>query len=317
VSLLIGVDEAGYGPNLGPLLVATTAWEVPGDPAGIDLYEEFAGLVTRTPTPDASTLTIADSKQVYSPATGLAPLERGVWSALNLWDPQAPPRDDVDLIHRLQGHPLDPWQTEPWWVDGARPIPRHTPAPLTTPLWATRCRERGIRLRWLAIDLVSPRRFNEWNERTGSKGRTLSELTLALVGRALAACQPGEDQPVLVLADKHGGRNRYQEFLAPVFGNRLPWALEEGALRSRYAAGPREVRFEVGSERHLPTALASMLAKYVRELAMERFNTFWQHEIPGLQPTAGYPTDARRFRAEIHRRREALGIPETLLWRTK
>ena len=28
MTLLIGTDEAGYGPNLGPLVVAATAWRV-------------------------------------------------------------------------------------------------------------------------------------------------------------------------------------------------------------------------------------------------------------------------------------------------
>ena len=26
---LLGTDEAGYGPNLGPLVVTATVWEVP------------------------------------------------------------------------------------------------------------------------------------------------------------------------------------------------------------------------------------------------------------------------------------------------
>ena len=28
MGFLIGMDEAGYGPNLGPLVVAATVWEV-------------------------------------------------------------------------------------------------------------------------------------------------------------------------------------------------------------------------------------------------------------------------------------------------
>ena len=31
MTLVIGTDEAGYGPNLGPLVVAATAWQVEAD----------------------------------------------------------------------------------------------------------------------------------------------------------------------------------------------------------------------------------------------------------------------------------------------
>ena len=32
VALLLGTDEAGYGPNLGPLVVAGTAWRIDAPP---------------------------------------------------------------------------------------------------------------------------------------------------------------------------------------------------------------------------------------------------------------------------------------------
>ena len=45
---IVGTDEAGYGPNLGPLVISATAWEVPGDPRKIDLWEKFAGIVEQS-----------------------------------------------------------------------------------------------------------------------------------------------------------------------------------------------------------------------------------------------------------------------------
>jgi hypothetical protein len=38
-----------------------------------------------------------------------------------------------------------------------------------------------------------------------------------------------------------------------------------------------------------------MLAKYVRELAMARFNRHWCSRLPDLKPTAGYRGDGWRW----------------------
>ena len=35
VTLVIGTDEAGYGPNLGPLVVAATAWQLAAAPEAV------------------------------------------------------------------------------------------------------------------------------------------------------------------------------------------------------------------------------------------------------------------------------------------
>ena len=73
--LIIGMDEAGYGPNLGPLVVTATVWEVPGNPRTTDLWKEFDGIIAQTPAEEYAHIQVADSKQVYSPAKGLDNLE--------------------------------------------------------------------------------------------------------------------------------------------------------------------------------------------------------------------------------------------------
>lgn len=35
---LIATDEAGYGPNLGPLVISASVWEVPDGVRSEDLY---------------------------------------------------------------------------------------------------------------------------------------------------------------------------------------------------------------------------------------------------------------------------------------
>jgi hypothetical protein len=69
------------------------------------------------------------------------------------------------------------------------------------------------------------------------------------------------------------------------------------------------VSFDVGAEaRHLPIALASMAAKTIRELGMERMNRFFTRRVPGLAPTAGYVQDGRRWLADLDPHWESLGI---------
>jgi hypothetical protein len=60
-----------------------------------------------------------------------------------------------------------------------------------------------------------------------------------------------------------------------------------------------------------------MMSKYLRELAMLAWNAFWQRQVPGLRPTAGYPQDAVRFKKEIEACQQRLGIPDRNVWRNR
>src|SRR5262245_6733825 len=113
MAILVGMDEAGYGPNYGPLVVAASAWEVTDAGSGcrvrgagvddvdrrtsssaavlarprqraatdeVDLYRLLRALVSRSPS--ERRLAIADSKQLYKPGLGLRQLERGVHTVL-------------------------------------------------------------------------------------------------------------------------------------------------------------------------------------------------------------------------------------------
>jgi len=78
-----------------------------------------------------------------------------------------------------------------------------------------------------------------------------------------------------------------------------------------------EIRFVAKGESFLPAALASMTSKYLRELAMLAFNHFWRQHLPALKPTAGYPVDAKRFKADIATVQHKLGVDDRILWRRK
>ena len=317
---IIGVDEAGYGPNLGPLVIAATLWKVPRKPQRVDLWSELEGLFSATRPESGDCVWVADSKVVYSPAQGLLELERSILHLLALAGHR--PATSAELWRLLDGScPCDDdgglsTEHDPWFTGRGCPLPVAIDG-LDESLCGRLmdgCRSRQIELVSFAAQIVVPARFNRLVAEQGSKGRVLSQLTMELVDRLW----PREfDEPTLVLADRHGGRARYLEFLQPLVGDRFIRTLEEHPERSRYGVGQTEVRFQVRSEEHLPVALASMTAKYMREVSMRLFNAYWVQHQPGLRPTAGYPGDAMRFYTEIAPHRAALGIQDHALWRCR
>jgi ribonuclease HII len=329
MGLLIGMDEAGYGPNLGPLVISATAWEVPGDPKRIDLWERFAGIVEQSPPVENSHIQIADSKVVYSPARGLDNLELGVLSALAVWR-DGMHGDDCPVVNGAE-RPLgsfrelcreiairagDELDGEPWFAGTDHSLPALPSAGLADG-WRERCRTHKIRLRAICSDVVLTQRFNTHTRANDNKGEALSEMSMQVLRHILQKVNADDHKTVLIFADKHGGRNRYHEFLPIVFGDRFIRCHRESMEQSRYRMGNAEIRFETKSERHFPVALASMVSKYVRELAMILFNRFWADRQPGLKRTAGYPTDSTRFRGDIAALQKQLGIADDVLWRER
>jgi hypothetical protein len=177
----------------------------------------------------------------------------------------------------------------------------------------------GIRLEAIASRPVFPREFNALVDEFDNKSSALSHVTLELIRDALALTAP--DQPVVVHCDKHGGRNCYAGLLQHFFPDEFVEVHAEGRAKSVYRFGPRErrveFRFVAKGDNFLPAALASMACKYLRELAMHAFNRYWERHVPGVKPTAGYPDDAKRFKADIAAAQTKLGIDDEVLWRKR
>src|SRR5262245_41979787 len=79
---ILGVDEAGYGPNLGPFVMSAVACRVPEPLAAANLWQALAPAVRRHREPGDGLL-IDDSKLVHSGARGLRNLEAALWAALH------------------------------------------------------------------------------------------------------------------------------------------------------------------------------------------------------------------------------------------
>lgn len=320
---LIGTDEAGYGPNLGPLVISATVWEAPDGVGGEDLFGRLGHVIAER-IADVSDnggprVAMADSKKLYTPDKGLRHLERGLWAALGLCGHR--PGQWRDAWHALAPEAVRRLPAAPWYADYNEPAPVDVGveeiAPLADAL-QTGLAAAGVRLVAVQSRVIFADEFNDLLDRYGSKGIGLSYETLALAARMI---EPLPASPISVICDKHGGRNRYGPLLSRYFPD---WVIEihgEARERSVYRFGPAERRvefcFRTKAESCLPAALASMASKYLRELAMRAFNDYWGQRVPGLRPTAGYPEDAKRFRADIAETQARLHISDRVLWRKK
>jgi ribonuclease HII len=316
-----GIDEAGYGPMLGPLCIGSTLFKVKDcEPAAgaPDLWSLLDDAVCRRPTDKKRRIAIDDSKTLKgargSRAHPLRHLERGVLAFMQA-GLNTLPETDEQLLQALDAG-ITP---EPWYsgevdlpLSGEAGEHRIAAAILDRSLEAA-----GIELGLMRCEVIHPHQINAASRSRERK----SDLNLGAALRlaeSIRIAHP-EDHPRVVI-DRQGGRSSYREHLALAWPDARIQVLGETGRISRYRVeGPEgllTISFEAESEQnHLPVALASMIAKLVRELHMIRLNRFFATQIPELKPTAGYVQDGRRFMQEVGGLVKSMKLDETRLVR--
>lgn len=312
MALVVGIDEVGYGPKLGPLVVSGFGFKVP-DPS-LDLWKALAPAVSARVSREK--LPVLDSKALYSPAAGLKTLEPTALSFLAL----LPGGPGATFRKLLEGVALEPpAATDPWYRDADFALPLATERVLldarAARLWEA-CVAAGVMAHAGRVAWVEPADFNRACSSERNKSDLLFGQACRLV-RAFLESAPGED--VVARIGKQGGRRLYLPGLVREFGT--VWVHGETAATSRYEfrQGGRRVIVEFlmdGETRDFGISLASIVGKYLREGAMRLFNDYWARQSEGLRATAGYGLDARRFYREIEPHLGRLSIaPDAVLRR--
>lgn len=315
-TLYVGVDEAGYGPNLGPLVVAATSFVGDDRHRSIDWWKHLAPAVGRCGDRDA--IVIDDSKVVWNRANGGDLLKRTVEAILS--PSSEPPRSLAELIERVSPADADALRLEHWYapesdtpcgVDDRAERDRFTRSLSSAELDCGLPRAR----------ILFPAEFNRRLRQVGLKSEVEKEAIVEILAGMLRSL-PDRCGQVVITVDRLGGRRFYRDMVEELAGGSFVMTLVEEPRQSRYrfeASGREvEIAFRVQADRaSLPVAAASMIAKHTRERCMEAFNEFWLQHHPQLRPTAGYPVDARRFRAAVESRRKQLGISLESFWREK
>jgi len=305
-----GIDEVGYGPKLGPLVVAAAAFRV--DDPSVNLWNALATAVSDRRTTER--LPVLDSKELYSSATGVGTLEPTALAFLGL----LPDRHTTSFRRLLEVIALDPpAASDPWYREADFELPQvatRTDLNFHTQRLGTACVRAAAAVHGCWTAWAEPADLNRAVASGLNKSHFLFGQACRLV-KAILESAPGED--VIVRIGKQGGRRLYLAGLVREFGT--VWVHGETAATSRYEfrEGGRRVLLEFlmdGERRDFGISLASIIGKYLREGAMRLFNAYWARQSEGLRATAGYGADARRFFREIEPHLERLRIaPDAVL----
>jgi hypothetical protein len=315
----VGIDEAGYGPNLGPLVMTAVVAEGPDDREP-DVWGDLANTVDRAGGASDKAW-VDDSKKVYRAGKGRDRLDASTLAALAATG-RGVPKTLGGLLEALGAGTLDEVELAPWLDSGDPEFPALRSRSMAEWTLARRPFEGAP---WRVVDVrsvvVGPRRFNDGLAATGSKALVHFSSFARLLTHLRDTTPEGHD--VAIRGDKHGGRHFYSDLLEAAFPDARVVRGAEGPALSRYElAGPTGPRLTLGLVPRADSgdglvALASIVSKAVREHWMDAFNAHWTARVPGLRPTAGYPVDASRFRLAIEPRCVARGLTTADWWRAK
>lgn len=312
--IIAGIDEAGLGPKLGPLTVSLTAFELDKelitDPA-VSFWEILSSTTTSRHCRKDPRLLITDSKIAYN-AQGITGLQQTVCQFFQ----EVFPEIQLSHISHLLEHIIHPQdyhylKTTTWYQELFQPA--------ASPLQQTAENNfalNGLKPCELRSRIITARELNNFFALGYNKSETLLKLTGSHIQYLVKTYQTEE---VFIYVDKQGGKSYYAPYLSDLLAGTWITTVREGADSSVYKIN-NNITIEFlpkADQKKFPVALASIIAKFLREISMEAFNSYFKKFLPEIKPTAGYPKDAPRFLQEIQPVIKKAGISAADLWRER
>lgn len=297
MAVLVGIDEAGFGPILGPLIVSSCAFSLPSELLKSSLWETLRKSISDTKKHILGRLLITDSKKAYSKSAGIKHIERTSLAVLKCLGKQ--PRTLTELIEVLCPSSLERLNEYPWHKNmQSFELPHENlERDIAAGAFVNDLNSNGMSLLDIRSGCLDVAYYNQMVEAVKNKSSVLFTAISQLIKNAY---DNYAEQGLHIIIDRQGGRMRYRPSLQKMFPDMEMKILKETETLSSYEmqAGGKFMRlhFVVGADRkYMPVALASIVCKYLRELLVANMNQYFTSFDSSLKPTAGYWEDGLRF----------------------
>jgi ribonuclease HII len=296
MAVLAGIDEAGFGPLLGPLVVSSCSFSIPRELLKVDLWHVLRKSVGGRRARLLGRLLICDSKKAHNKALGIKHLERTTLACLKVLGTE--PGTVAGLLEALGCDCLARIDEYPWYQNiGGHILGAAADIGVAASALARDMGSNGMKLLGVRSCCLDVGHYNRLVDAVKNKSNVLFTAISQLITEAWKA---GGEEEVQIIVDRQGGRVRYQQKLQTMFPEAELAILKETETHSSYQLqeGKRSLRihFVVGADdKFLPVSLASMVSKYVRELLVANINRYFAGFCAELKPTAGYWKDGQRF----------------------
>lgn len=324
MAILVGIDEAGYGPLLGPLTVSAAAFRIADEQLKEDHWAILKKAISSEKKGLKGRLLITDSKKAFNRKAGPAHLRRTVLAVLKcIHDSnQNSPETAAELVKILCPDCAKRVCCYDWYKGLAEQKLGADKGDIgiAANVLKTVLKENRMQMVSLSSRCLDAGYYNRMVANVKNKSRVLFTAIAGLMQQVFDKADDGEN--VQIVVDRQGGRANYADPLRRMFPGLSLSVIRQDEIDSSYeligAAKRMRVHFVVkADDKCMPVALASMTSKYLREVLVESLNNYFVGKCDKIKPTAGYWQDGLRFVKEIEAHLPGLKYDKDRLVRTR
>jgi ribonuclease HII len=297
--IVAGIDEAGYGPKLGPMVVATV-------PLAVDARDVNKAALAARKALSSLPVRVVDSKKLFSPRKGLHQLELSALSLLGASGQQ--PQTVGTLVDTVAPVYSRDIQSLPWYkVLWQSPLPLASTADEvgeSAEAVKSALAESGVGILPPHVVALDEKSLNRLWRREPNKERASFAAFRDLTKRLT----DGKSGALHLTMDQQGGRTNYLPWLCDCWPGEMPSHHRDGVCNCYRLDGPDLHLFVAprADSDYPEVAAASIIAKYLREALMTGFYKFWQEH--SVEPADGYGGSHRDFMERVEPKMRELGL---------